>query len=115
MKVKILSIAMTPVIAFFVPSNIFVPIFSGLVIYCIYDIYEKIKIISTVDKKSNSVGDTHNKIEKDIKTLYQNQHMILSLVNALRVRVNNFYAKKEKNARLKSTGFDVQPDGFDKE
>jgi len=115
MKFKILAIAMTSVIAFFVPTYIFVPIFAGLVVYFIFSIYEKIKIIPDVDTKNESNRDIHTKMEKDIKTLYQNQHMILSLVNALRVRINNFYAKKEKNARLKSTGFDVQSDDFDKE
>lgn len=50
--------------------------------------------------------EEYKKHKEDVKTLYQNQTMLLSLVNAVRVRINNFYAKKLKEPRLKSAGFD---------
>jgi hypothetical protein len=57
----------------------------------------------------NNVVDNINsdsKTKEDITTLYQNQKMLISLINAVRIRINNFYAKKLKNPKLKSTGFD---------
>lgn len=61
--------------------------------------------IEELEKKSKDDGDI-KKSKDDIKTLYQNQQMLLSLVNALRIRINNFYAKKIKEPKFKSAGFD---------
>ena len=61
--------------------------------------------ISELEKKLIDSED-FKKSKDDIKTLYQNQQMLLSLVNAVRVRINNFYAKKIKESHLKSAGFD---------
>ena len=54
--------------------------------------------------------EDYKKGKDDIKTLYQNQQLLLSLVNAVRVRINNFYAKKLKEAKLKSAGFEPTKD-----
>lgn len=51
--------------------------------------------------------DEYKKCKNDIKTLFQNQKMLLSLVNAVRVRINNFYAKKLKEPSFKSVGFEA--------
>lgn len=51
--------------------------------------------------------EEYKKAKEDIKTLYQNQQLLLSLVNAVRVRINNFYAKKLKQPKLKSAGFET--------
>lgn len=72
-------------------------------------IKQKIKRInSRIDEIEKLLPDEaeYKKHKDDIKTLYQNQTMLLSLVNALRVRINNFYAKKLKEPRLKSVGFE---------
>lgn len=66
------------------------------------------KINSRIDKVEKLVPDEaeYKKHKEDVKTLFQNQTMLLSLVNAVRVRINNFYAKKLKEPRLKSAGFE---------
>lgn len=57
-------------------------------------------------KKQTELDEQYKKQVGEVKTLYTNQRMILSLVNAVRVRINNFYAKKLKEPHIKSVGFD---------
>jgi hypothetical protein len=68
---------------------------------------KKINIrIDTLEKRIPNEQE-YKKHKDDVKTLFQNQTMLLSLVNAVRVRINNFYAKKLKQPNLKSTGFET--------
>lgn len=71
-----------------------------------------LQINNRVNKLEKLIPDAeeYNKHKTDIKTLYQNQQLLLSLVNAVRVRINNFYAKKLKEAKLKSAGFEPSKD-----
>ena len=66
------------------------------------------KLNVRIDQLTKLVPDAeeYKKHKDDVKTLFQNQQMLLSLVNAVRVRINNFYAKKLKEPRLKSAGFE---------
>lgn len=66
------------------------------------------KLNSRIDELTKMLPDVeeYKKQKDDVKTLFQNQQMLLSLVNAVRVRINNFYAKKLKEPRLKSAGFE---------
>lgn len=61
--------------------------------------------IDKIEKNLLNLED-YKKHKDDIKTLFQNQQLLLSLVNAVRVRINNFYAKKLKEPKLKSAGFE---------
>jgi hypothetical protein len=63
-------------------------------------------LIDTLEKRIPNEQE-YKKHKDDVKTLFQNQTMLLSLVNAVRVRINNFYAKKLKQPNLKSTGFET--------
>ena len=47
--------------------------------------------------------DDKKKIEKDLNTLFSNQKTVLSVINALRARINNQHGKtqKTKNPSLK--------------
>jgi hypothetical protein len=66
------------------------------------------KINSRIDNVEKLLPDEaeYKKHKEDVKTLYKNQTMLLSLVNAVRVRINNFYAKKLKEPRFKTKGFE---------
>jgi hypothetical protein len=50
-----------------------------------------------------SVDNDKKKLEKELNTLYSNQKTVLSVINALRARINNHYGKtqKTKNPSLK--------------
>jgi len=76
-----------------------------LFIYIKRDIKKINARIDTVEKLIPDAAE-YKKYKDDVKTLYQNQTLLLSLVNAVRVRINNFYAKKLNEPRLKSAGFD---------
>lgn len=87
--------------------EIIVTLIIGIALF-IYIKQEIKKINARIDKVEKLLPDEaeYKKHKEDVKTLYQNQTMLLSLVNAVRVRINNFYAKKLKEPRLKSAGFD---------
>lgn len=89
--------------------------FMQLIITCIIIIslfiyfrreYKKLNL--RIDELTKLIPDAqeYKKQKDDVKTLFQNQQMLLSLINAVRVRINNFYAKKLREPRLKSTGFE---------
>lgn len=87
--------------------EIIVTLIIGIFLF-VYIKQEIKKINSRIDKVEKLVPDEveYKKHKEDVKTLYQNQTLLLSLVNAVRVRINNFYAKKLKEPRFKSTGFE---------
>jgi len=87
--------------------EIIVTLIVGISLF-IYFKQEIKKINSRIDTMEKLIPDEieYKKHKEDVKTLYQNQTMLLSLMNAVRVRINNFYAKKLKEPRLKSAGFE---------
>jgi len=87
--------------------EIIVTLIIGIFLF-VYIKQEIKKINSRIDKVEKLVPDEveYKKHKEDVKTLYQNQTLLLSLVNAVRVRINNFYAKKLKEPRFKSAGFE---------
>ena len=74
----------------------------------VYFLRQLKKLNLRIDQLTKLIPDAeeYKKQKDDVKTLFQNQQMLLSLVNAVRVRINNFYAKKLKEPRLKSAGFE---------
>jgi hypothetical protein len=50
-----------------------------------------------------SINNDKKKLEKELNTLYSNQKTVLSVINALRARINNHYGKtqKTKNPSIK--------------
>lgn len=62
----------------------------------------------------HSLSSRYKKLEEDVKTLYGNQRMLLSLTNALRARINNIYGKKEKS-RSGRESFDDSEFGIDED
>ena len=74
----------------------------------VYFLRQLKKLNLRIDELTKMLPDVqeYKKQKDDVKTLFQNQQMLLSLVNAVRVRINNFYAKKLKEPRLKSAGFE---------
>lgn len=76
----------------------------GIIAYIAYELHTLKKRIDVIEKRVPE--EEYKKHKDDIKTLFQNQTLLLSLVNSVRVRINNFYAKKLKEPRFKSTGFE---------
>jgi hypothetical protein len=74
--------------------------------------------IETVMKHPIFEKDAYSNIKDDIQCLYGNQKSLVSLINAIRIRVNNFYAKKikDKSLRFKKEDITSEPgDSFEKE
>ena len=69
----------------------------------LYSFYLTIKIeeyknaifVSIEDNKKKSIEDKQ-KVERDLNTVYHNQQTILSVINTLRTRINNYYGKTQK-------------------
>ena len=87
--------------------QIIVTFIVGIALF-VYIKREVKKINTRIDVVEKRIPDEeeYKKHKNDVKTLFQNQKMLLSLVNAVRVRINNFYAKKLKEPNFKSAGFE---------
>ena len=95
--------------AAFVPPQVSVVLLTfsvfGWLLYLNY-LSTNIEIqLQDIAKKQGVLDEQYKKQVAEVKTLFTNQRMILSLVNAVRVRINNFYAKKLKEPHIKSVGF----------
>lgn len=71
-----------------------------LVLYSFYltlklEEYKNI-ILNLVEETKKKIKDDKEKVEKDLNTVYHNQQTILSIINTLRTRINNFYGKTQK-------------------
>lgn len=53
-------------------------------------------ILNLVEETKKKIKDDKEKVEKDLNTVYHNQQTILSIINTLRTRINNFYGKTQK-------------------
>ena len=119
MKIKSIIILITNVVLFSLSikfQNITPFAVMWLALYCFYLNYkleEHKNVILTI------INDDKKKLEKDLNTLYSNQKTVLSVINALRARINNHYGKTEKTKkpsfkeRLKSIErreFDINQD-----
>ena len=91
--------------------QIIVTFIVGIALF-VYIKREVKKINTRIDAVEKRIPDEeeYKKCKNDVKTLFQNQKMLLSLVNAVRVRINNFYAKKLKQPNIKSAGFEPTKD-----
>jgi hypothetical protein len=71
------------------------------------NIYDEIERTGKLEEYKNAtlsvLDDDKKKIEKDLNTLFSNQKTVLSVINALRARINNQHGKtqKTKNPSLK--------------
>lgn len=53
-------------------------------------------IFNLIDTRNKKIQEDKEKIEKDLNTLFFNQKTVLSVINSLRTRINNFYGKAVK-------------------
>jgi hypothetical protein len=83
--------------AFFFPQYT-IPLFIGAIIIWVGTINAKLEAIRRVNTERI---EKDKKTEESIKTLFDNQRLLLSLLNAVRVRINNFYAKKLKDPKTR--------------
>jgi regulator of replication initiation timing len=99
-------------IAFFF-AKYAVPLLCAVLIYLTINIFNNIKDLNTkIDSLQKQTEDKNKKMTVDIKTLADNQRLLISLINALRVRVNNFYAKKHKDPKIRFKKFDEGEDNI---
>jgi hypothetical protein len=76
-------------------------------------------IINLIETGNKKIQEDKEKIEKDLNTLYFNQKTVLSVINSLRTRINNYYGKTVKTKipsyqeRLKS--IERRESDFDKD
>ncbi len=98
--------AIAAAMAFLFPKYT-VPLLCGIFVYFIIEFYNLIKDINKkIETHTKEIEDKNKKTADDIKTLADNQRLLISLINAVRVRVNNFYAKKHKDKKIRFKGFD---------
>jgi len=88
-------------------------LYLNFLIFCFAINHTIIKIEEHLNQnKKDLVSFKENEYKKtteDVKVLYQNQQLLLTLINAVRVRINNFYAKKSKDRTDRSVGFKKEP------
>lgn len=62
----------------------------------LYSFYLNYKLEEYKNVILNNINEDKKKLDKDLNTLYSNQKTVLSVINALRARINNHYGKTEK-------------------
>ena len=69
----------------------------------LYSFYLTLKLEEYKNATLSVMDSDKKKIEKDLNTLFSNQKTVLSVINALRARINNQHGKtqKTKNPSLK--------------
>ncbi len=66
-----------------------------ILVVALYSLYLEIKIKKTLDLTKN-LEETVTKLTNDINTLFNNEKHLLTIINSLRARINNFYGKTTK-------------------
>lgn len=80
-----------------VPLSFYSKIITPLAILAValYCLYLENKIKKTLDSNKN-LEETVNKLTSDVNTLFDNQKHLLTIINSLRARINNYYGKTTK-------------------
>ncbi len=74
-------------------SNIITPL--TILVVALYCLYLENKIKKTLDLIKN-LEETVTKLTNDVNTLFANEKHLLTIINSLRARINNFYGKTAK-------------------
>ena len=61
----------------------------------LYSLYLENKIKKTLEYSKN-LEETVGKLTTDVNTLFENQKQLLTIINSLRARINNYYGKTTK-------------------
>ena len=67
----------------------------AIVTVTLYCLYLENKIKKTLDSSKN-LEETVTKLTNDVNTLFENQKHLLTIINSLRARINNYYGKTSK-------------------
>lgn len=66
-----------------------------ILVVALYSLYLENKIKKTLDSSKN-LEETVTKLTNDVNTLFDNEKHLLTIINSLRARINNFYGKTTK-------------------
>jgi len=67
----------------------------ALLVVALYSFYLENKIKKTLESSKN-LEETVSKLTNDVNTLFENQKQLLTIINSLRARINNYYGKTTK-------------------
>jgi len=67
----------------------------ALLAVALYSLYLENKIKKTLESSKN-LEETVSKLTTDVNTLFENQKQLLTIINSLRARINNYYGKTTK-------------------
>jgi hypothetical protein len=67
----------------------------ALLAVALYSFYLENKIKKTLESSKN-LEETVSKLTNDVNTLFENQKQLLTIINSLRARINNYYGKTTK-------------------
>jgi hypothetical protein len=96
--------AIASAIAFLFPTYT-IPLLIGVLVVSIFELNNKIELLINTHLERD---EKDKKVSSDIKTLFDNQRLLLSLLNAVRIRINNFYAKKLKDPKARFQDIDIE-------
>ena len=103
MNIKSIVVLIINVVLF--PLSIIFPSVTPFAVMwmALYSFYLTLKLEEYKNATLSVMDSDKKKIEKDLNTLFSNQKTVLSVINALRARINNQHGKtqKTKNPSLK--------------
>ena len=73
--------------------NIVAPL--TILVVALYSLYLENKIKKTLEV-NKTLEETVSKLTTDVNTLFDNQKHLLTIINSLRARINNYYGKTTK-------------------
>jgi len=66
----------------------------ALLVVALYSLYLENKIKKTLESSKN-LEETVSKLTTDVNTLFENQKQLLTIINSLRARINNYYVSEK--------------------
>lgn len=66
-----------------------------ILVVALYSLYLESKIKKTLEV-NKTLEETVSKLTTDVNTLFDNQKHLLTIINSLRARINNYYGKTTK-------------------
>lgn len=100
MKIKSIVVLIINVVLF--PLSIIFPSVTPFAVMwlALYSFYLSLKLEEYKNVTLSVVDSDKKKLEKDLNTLFSNQKTVLSVINALRARINSQHGKTQKTKNL---------------
>lgn len=100
MKIKSIVVLIINVVLF--PLSIIFPSVTPFAVMwlALYSFYLSFKLEEYKNVTLSVVDSDKKKLEKDLNTLFSNQKTVLSVINALRARINSQHGKTQKTKNL---------------